>query len=111
MDKRFFDRYTDNDLERYNYTKVEAPEDCQIVDFNPDLSFSFEKYNDRKNKLELAVEMAELHRWFDEYDNQVKQYQRCLRLGIDYDKNIAQLDTQAKTNQERIREIRNILGE
>ena len=50
IDKRFFDRYTDNDLKRYNYTKVEAPEDCEVVDFNDNLTFSYDKYNARKEQ-------------------------------------------------------------
>jgi hypothetical protein len=47
--------------------------------------------------------------WFDEYDNQVKQYQRCVRLGILYDRDIDALDNQAHENQLRIAEIRTIL--
>lgn len=37
----------------YNYTKVEINDkyfDCQSSDFNEDLTFSIEKYNDRKQK-------------------------------------------------------------
>ena len=57
----------------------------------------------------LKQELVELENWFDEYDNQVKQYNRCQRMGIAYDKDIAELDNQAKVNAERITEIRNIL--
>lgn len=110
MDREFFDRYTEEDLERYGYVKVLAPEDCEITDFNDDLSFSTKKYNDRKNSIELRKEQGELKIWFEEYDNQIKQYQRCLRLGIEYDRDIVELDNQAKVNQERLREIKNILG-
>ena len=110
LSKRFFDRFGEGDLARYGFIKVQAPEDCEVVDFNQDMTFSFEKYNARKNKIELNKELNYLKDWFDEYDNQVKQYQRCLRLGIGYDKNIVELDNQAKINQERIREIRLIIG-
>ena len=110
MDKNFFGRFAEADLGTYGYTKVEAPEDCEVSDFNDDLTFSLEKYNDRKNSIELRKERILLKTWFEEYDNQVKQYQRCLRLGIDYDKDIVKLDNQAKINQERLREIKNILG-
>lgn len=37
----------------YNYTKVEIDDkysDCQLSDFNEDLTFNVEKYNDRKKK-------------------------------------------------------------
>lgn len=109
IDKNFFDRFRDSDLEFYGYKKVESPEDCEISDFNDDLTFSVEKYNHRKNSMQLGRERESLVTWFEEYDNQVKQYQRCLRLGIDYDKDIVKLDNQAKINQERLREIKNIL--
>lgn len=57
----------------------------------------------------LNSELSDLYVWFEEYDNQVKQYQRCQRLGIEYDRDIVELDNQAKTNAERITEIRNLL--
>lgn len=57
----------------------------------------------------LRNELAELENWFLEYDNQVKQYSRCLRLGLEFDKDINELDNQAKINAERITEIRNLL--
>lgn len=57
----------------------------------------------------LQSELAELENWFLEYDNQVKQYSRCQRLGLEFDKDIVALDNQAKINAERITEIRNLL--
>lgn len=57
----------------------------------------------------LRKELAELETWFEEYDNQVKQYSRCVRLGLEFDKDINELDNQAKINAERITEIRNLL--
>lgn len=61
-------------------------------------------------KERLEMELYDLYAWFDEYDNQVKQYQRCERLSVSYDKDIDQLDNQAQENQQRIAEIRKILG-
>lgn len=58
----------------------------------------------------LNIELHNLEVWFEEYDNQVKQYSRCQRLGIEYDRDIIALDNQAKTNAERITEIRKLLG-
>ena len=48
MDKTFFSRYNDDDLGRYNYTKVEVKDEYveKITgqDFNNDLTFNEEKY-------------------------------------------------------------------
>ena len=61
MDKSFFYRYTDYDLERYMYSKVEVPnnyiETIEPIDFNDDLTFNEAKYLDRiaKRKEEEEV--------------------------------------------------------
>ena len=57
----------------------------------------------------LNSELSKLYAWFEEYDNQVKQYNRCQRMGIAYDKDIEELDSQAKVNADRITEIRGLL--
>ena len=57
----------------------------------------------------LNNELSILIDWFNEYDNQVKQYQRCQRLGVKFDKNIEELDAQATINQKRIANIRILL--
>lgn len=57
----------------------------------------------------LQEELNTLYSWFNEYDNQVKQYERCQRLGVEFDKNIEELDTQAMINQKRIAELRVLL--
>lgn len=57
----------------------------------------------------LQEELKNLYEWFDEYDNQVKQYERCQRLGITFDKDINLLDNEAREKQQRIAEIRNLL--
>lgn len=59
--------------------------------------------------VDLHKELEDLIEWFEEYDNQVKQYERCQRLGVALDKNIEELDTQATINQKRIANIRNLL--
>lgn len=50
----------------------------------------------------------EIKTWFEEYDNQVKQYERCVRLGIEFDKDIVELDNQAKEYQEELRSLRRL---
>lgn len=57
----------------------------------------------------LNNELNTLLNWFEKYDNQVKQYERCKRLGTEFDKDINELDAQATINQKRIAEIRKIL--
>jgi len=66
-------------------------------------------YHEQTQEELLRNEMFEIQSWFNEYDNQVKQYERCKRLGIEFDKDIQELDTQATINQQRITEIRKIL--
>lgn len=55
-------------------------------------------------------ELAELEKWFaDIYDVQVRQYERCQRLGLPYDNKygtIAELDEIANLNAARINELR-----
>lgn len=50
VDKYFFDRYSDEDLNKYRYTKISVAEDFVISDLNDDLTFSYDKYNSRKAK-------------------------------------------------------------
>lgn len=59
----------------------------------------------------LNSELSDLYAWFEEYDNQVKQYDRCQRMGIAYDKDIKELDSQAKANADRITKIRKLLND
>ena len=51
MDKYFFTRYCDKDLARYNYTKVEVPEDIFhfviVDDFDDNLTFNQYKFDNR----------------------------------------------------------------
>jgi hypothetical protein len=47
----------------------------------------------------------EIKTWFEEYDNQVKQYERCKRLGITFDKDMVELDKQAQVYQNELRPL------
>lgn len=75
------------------------------------------KQAQRQLEFELNSELNELHGWLAEYDKQVAQYNRCQRLGeekckelgVEFDKDINELDNEATQKQLRIREIKNIL--
>lgn len=58
------------------------------------------------NEEKINNELSELWLWFEYYDNQVKQYQRCLRMGVEFDGDIEKLDKQAIVNQARMSELR-----
>lgn len=60
---------------------------------------------EERKRIDFTREQQELLKWFEEYDKQVKQYQRCQRQGVEFDKDIAELDEQASVNQARLREI------
>lgn len=50
IDKTFLERFTEEQLEEYNYTLVEIDDkysDCEGYDFNDDLTFNIEKYKAR----------------------------------------------------------------
>ncbi len=67
---------------------------------------------DRRN---ACSELNDLENWFAEtYDVQVKQYERCQRLGLDYDNKygtIDELDAEAAKKAKRISDLRNMLKE
>ncbi len=48
--------------------------------------------------------------WFEQYDRQVMEYQRCIRLGQAYDRDIDKLDQEAMEKQQRIRVLRERSG-
>lgn len=63
------------------------------------------------SETDLALaELGNLEYWFAEYDKQTIQYQRSLRLGVEFDKDIAELDNQAVENAKRIKELRQLLS-
>lgn len=59
----------------------------------------------------LNIELSQINSWFEKYDNQVKQYERAIRRGEEFDKDIVQLDEEADLKQKRIREINQRLKE
>lgn len=65
------------------------------------------------NKDSWRSELDSLKDWFNNiYDNQVKQYERCQRLGIAYDEkygSILELDNLAQKNAKRISELKELL--
>ena len=75
MDKNFFDRFAEEDLETYGYTKVEAPEDCEVSDFNDDLTFSEEKYNQRKEQKAKAERLIQIKKRLSELSENIIQVQ------------------------------------
>ena len=64
---------------------------------------------ERKEAKEAATradeEIREIEEWFSEYDNQICQYQRAMRLRMTFDKDIEELDCEAEKKQMRIREL------
>ena len=88
--------------------QVELEEPLQEVDLNMQwVNGKFVKGQNPKLLVkEYKKELEELEKWFEEYDKQVIQYQRSVRLGVEFDKNIAELDKQAVTNANRIKELR-----
>ena len=75
MDKNFFDRFTEEDLETYGYTKVETPEDCDVSDFNDDLTFSEEKYNQRKEQKAKAERLIQIKKRLSDLSENIIQVQ------------------------------------
>lgn len=88
--------------------QVELEEPLQEVDLN--LQYVNGKFVKGQNpKLlvkEYKKELEELDQWFKWYDEQTIQYQRSVRLGVEFDKDIAELDNQAVINANRIKELR-----
>ncbi|MBR4003018.1 MAG: hypothetical protein IKI95_02990, partial [Clostridia bacterium] len=100
-----YDKY--NNIVGYSTMPVSNPEFiCKEVSQE-----EYELFMQKQNEeLELQKELVELENWFKWYDNQVAQYNRCQRLGIEFDKDINELDNQAKTNQERIAQLRALIN-
>lgn len=71
--------------------------------------------NDAATKQKYTEELFELETWFSNvYDMQMKQYDRCQRLGIEFTSSygtVEELDAQAVGNAARIKELRTLIGE
>ena len=105
MDKYFFDRYNDNDLGRYNYTKVEIPEeyfdDLSVEDFD-DLQFNKEKCVARIKRDEDFRRLPKLRERLKELSEDIVQIQ-CGAVFEDKEDRIAEF-------KEVHNEIRRIIG-
>lgn len=106
MDKYFFNRYNDSDLGRYNYTKVEIPDNIfEFVftdDFNDDLTFNQEKFEARLQREEDLRKLPKLRERLEELSDDIVQIQ-CGAVFEDKDDRIAEF-------QEVHNEIRRIIG-
>lgn len=92
-------------------TKYENGELVQLDDFAPEY---YAKQNAEEQRQQLEDQLAELYAWFDEYDNQIKQYERDVRLGAvgtyhigEQEYTIQQLDELATEKASQISAIRN----
>lgn len=73
FDVNFFKRFTDADLKKYNFTKVEIPQMVDInkvysTDFNDDLTFNIVKYQSRLRKEEINIKIKELKTKLEDLD-------------------------------------------
>lgn len=71
-----------------------------------------ERYEETPNGVLWREELKSLEEWFEMYDRQVQEYNRCVRLGLEYDAKygtIAELDATAFANAKRISELRELL--
>lgn len=79
MDKYFFNRYKDEDLGRYNYTKVEIPEeyfdDLSLEDFDENLMFNKEKCVARIQREEDLRKLPRLRERLKELSEDIVQIQ------------------------------------
>lgn len=92
-------------------TKYENGELSYLNDFAPEY---YAKQNLDEQRQQFEDQLAELYAWFDEYDNQVKQYERDVRLGAvgtyhigEQEYTIQQLDELATEKASQISAIRN----
>lgn len=77
---------------------------------NNELVLNIEKYDNSEKRKNLRKELKDLYTWFQEYDLQNAQYNRVIRLGKDFDKDMHSLDLQAEQNAKRIKELKVILN-
>ena len=93
--------YENGGRERFKIVDVEGvsakPETYEYEDVKVFIPFTEEQL--------VNIELNKLTSWFEWYDSQMAQYNRCQRLGLEFDRDIAELDAEAVKNQLRIREI------
>lgn len=96
-------------------TKYENGQIVQLDDYD---QIFYEKLEREEQISNINSQLAELNNWFNEYDMQVKQYERDIRLGIvgtyhigDNEYTIQQLDNLANEKAGIINELREELKE
>ena len=58
---------------------------------------------------ELENELYQLVRWFEWYDTQIMQHSRFIRLNMESNINLNELDQQAVINANRIKELKKLI--
>lgn len=58
---------------------------------------------------ELENELYQLVRWFEWYDTQIMQHSRFIRLNMESNINLNELDQQAVINANRIKELKELI--
>ncbi len=76
---------------------------------NDSLIFDENKYNEdiqaQEEQAKLSAEKSELEAWFVYYDRQCMEYERDVRLGQAFDKDLNELDQQAEIKKARLKEL------
>lgn len=110
--KTYYDKYIED-----GYTKIELEEkyfDCKYQDFNEDLTFSVEKYNNRKQKCISEQEIIKIKEWFEEeYTYKEQKFRRLISLnkldddGIDAKTKLTELYIEAESKRTKIQMLEN----
>ena len=102
-----------NDVILYK-TKYENDTLIQLDDYTQEY---YDKLDIEEQKYELKAQLRELDNWFNEYDMQIKQYERDVRLGIsgtyhigEDNYTISQLDNLANEKAQQINTLRTQLN-
>lgn len=113
--------YDEKAIHPFEYTikKTDVDNVYRVVKLAESSPLKEEYYSKINLKRKTESEIRQIESWFEKYDMQVKQYERCVRLGITCDlhidnivyNSITDLDNQAKVYQERLAEIRKWLYE
>ena len=115
-------------MERYYYKKINGnglmnlrkPTDkegyIQIskTEYDEILKANRERRTPTETEKAYKDELKSIQKWFELYDRQIQEYNRCARLGIEYDAKygtLVELDAQAVFNAKRIVELKNLLNE
>lgn len=97
---------------KLNITQVKKVNNKYILEDNQTALLS------QNNFCKLTEELNTLYEWFNEYDLQVKQAERAIRLNqslnihinnVQY-KSLKELDLEANKKQERLHELRNLIN-